>query len=82
MTFLRGNEMIGWILTEKQLANARPKILSTLKWMKRLHKAPTYDFEVNFEYHSSHQEWWLFINSSGCGATYTIKKNHKRWKLK
>jgi len=73
--------MNAWILSKEQLANARPKILSTLKWMKPLHKAPSYDYEVKFEYHSSSKEWWLFINGSGCGATYKIKKNYKCWKL-
>lgn len=69
-----------WILSKEQLANARPKILSTLKWMKPLHKVPTYDFKVVFEYHSCFNEWWLMISGSGCGSTYTIKENHKRWK--
>ena len=69
-----------WILSEEQLANARPKILNVLKWMKPLHKAPTYDFEVKFCYHSNFNKWWLHINGSDCGSTYTIKQNQKRWK--
>lgn len=72
--------MIDWILSREQLANARPKILSTLKWMRRFHKAPSYNYSVEFKYHSNFKEWWLYINGSDCGSTYTIKKNHKRWK--
>lgn len=72
---------IKWMLSNEQILNILPKIKSTLKWMDKLHKAPSYNFEVRLEYHDSSGEWWLFINGSDCGATFTIKKNQKRWKL-
>ena len=71
---------VNWMLSKEQIVNILPKIKSTLKWMDALHKAPSYDFDVRLEYRSSSKEWWLFINGSGCGATFTIKKSHKQWK--
>lgn len=68
-----------WLLSDRQLANITPKIKRTIKWLKRGRLGELH--EVKLEYHSGFDEWWLHINGHGCGATYTIAENAKRWKL-
>lgn len=70
---------IKWLLTKEQYAAAIPKIKATLRWMDTLGKGASYRFEVKFEYRDLGHEWWMFVNGSGCGATYKIKENEKKW---
>ena len=72
---------IKWFVTKSQYAAALPKIRQTLRWMDKLGKGASYKFEIKFEYHSCDDDWWMFINGCGCGATYVIKKGKKQWRL-